>query len=93
MKRLATLSTVFILSALLALPALAAKKEANAPKQLPEQAAPAAEAALDEAHQSEAFKRQQAYQEKREEMKARRDEAMKLREKNVNSNSPGKTGL
>jgi hypothetical protein len=93
MNRIVTLTTVLLLSILLALPALAEKSGEKTPQQLPGQAAPVADAAVDEAHQSEAFKRQQAYQLQREEMKARRDEAMKIRERNVNNNSPGKTGL
>lgn len=91
MKRLTTLTTVFLLSALLAMPALAATPKAKFPEQRPE-LPEAAEVARD-AHESEAFKRQQAYIEKREAMKQRRDEALKVRERNVNSNSPGKTGL
>lgn len=39
--------------------------------------------AQDPAHQSDAFLRQKAYLEKREEMKRRRDEALKIREQNA----------
>lgn len=88
MKRLTTLAAVFLLSVLLAMPTVAATPKAKSPEQRPEQA----EAARD-AHESEAFKRQQAYVKKREAMKQRRDEALKIRERNVNSNNPGKTGL
>jgi len=91
MKRLMTMAAVLLLSALLAMPALAAPQEKNVPKPLPEQAQ-ASEAAQD-AHETEAFKRQQATVEKREAMRARRDEALKVRERNVTSNNPGKTGL
>ena len=91
MKKLMTLSATLLLSALLALPVLAADAKEKTPKQVPEQAQ-AAEVAKDP-HESEAFKRQQAYWEKRAAMKQRSDDAMKVREQNVKSNSPGKTGL
>lgn len=92
MKRLTMLAAMLFLSALLVLPALAAKQEKPAPgKQLPEQAQ-AIEQAQDP-HQSAVFKRQQAYQEKRKAMKAMRDRALEVRERNVKSNSPGNTGL
>lgn len=97
MKRLMTLTAVFLLSVLLAMPSLAAQSEQKAPTQPPEQAQNDGTVKTpDEArdpHQSPAFKRQQTYQEKREAMKQRRDEALKIRERNVNSNNPGKTGL
>jgi hypothetical protein len=96
MKQRMILTTVLLLSALLAMPVLAAPPEGKGPQQLPEQAADRAKEvteAAPEAYESEAFKRQQEYIEQREAMKARRDEALKIREQNVNSNNPGNTGL
>jgi len=91
MKKLMTLSATLLLSALLALPVMAADAQEKTPKQLPEQAQ-ASEVAKDP-HESEAFKRQQAYWEQRAAMKQRTDAAVKVREQNIKSNSPGKTGL
>ena len=91
MKRLMTMAAVLLLSTLLALPALAAPQAKDVPKPLPEQAQ-ANEAAQD-AHETAAFKRQQATVEKREAMRERRDEALKVRERNIKNNNPGKTGL
>lgn len=91
MKRLMTLSATLLLSALLALPVLAANEQEKPPKQLPEQAQ-AAEVAKDP-HETEAFKRQQAYVEERAAMKQRSDAAIKVREQNIKNNSPGNTGL
>ena len=96
MKRLMTLTIVLLLSVLLTLPALAVPTEEKVLQPLPEQAAVQPQevtAETTDAHETEAFKRQQTYIEQREVMKARRDEAMKIREQNVNSNSPGNTGL
>ena len=97
MKPLTIAAIGLLLCALLVLPALAEKKghtpptlpaQAAAPAQDPGQPAaadpaPAVEGAQDP-HQSDAFLRQQAYQQKREEMKRRRDEALKIREQNAN---------
>ncbi|TLM65235.1 MAG: hypothetical protein FDZ69_10780 [Deltaproteobacteria bacterium] len=95
MKRLTTLAAALLVSLLLALPAWAAPPEQKPAGQLPPQAqagqANAAEAG--DPHQGAAFKRQQSYMQKREAMKKHRDEALKIRENNVENNNPGKTGL
>ena len=86
MKKVTLLATATLISCL-ALPALAADQEKKTP-------VPAAvvETAQDP-HESEAFKQQKAYREKREAMKQRRDEALKVRERNVRTDNPGQTGL
>ncbi len=89
MKQLITLAIVLLLSSLLVLPALADQPKETAAQQLPEQAMENQQ----DPHKSEAFKRQQTYQEKRKAMRERRDEALKIRNKNVRNNNPGNTGL
>lgn len=93
MNKLSNLAAVLLISVLLALPALAAKSEENPPVQPPTQAAEqtaeqaAEQAKADEAandpHQSDAFKRQQEYMQKREAMRKHRDDALKIREQNA----------
>jgi len=91
MKRQLRITVMSLLIATLTLPVMAAPPEKDVPKPLPEQAQ-ASEAAQD-AHDTAVFKRQQATVEKREEMRQRRDEALKVREENIKKNSPGKTGF
>lgn len=103
MHRPTVLTAALLTCLLLAAPVLAAKPEKQEAAQPPAQAAEKAPkvrmqpvpgaVVQDAAHQSQAFKRQQAYRQLREEHKARRDAAMKLREKNVRGNNPGNTGL
>jgi hypothetical protein len=90
MHKLTNLAAVLLLSTLLALPSWAAKTEENPPVQPPSQTAEQAaeqakvDAAANDPHQSDAFKRQQEYMQKREAMRKHRDEALKVREQNTN---------
>lgn len=96
MKTLINLTAVLLLSVLLVLPVSAQTTEGKNPSQSPapqpaEQAAEPAqendlvnEEVADDPHQSDAFKRQQEYFQKREAMKKHRDEALKIREQNTN---------
>jgi hypothetical protein len=94
MKKLMTMTIVLLLSVLLALPALAVKPEENAaPEQAQDGGQGKGEKVAKDPHESAAFKRQQATVKQREDMKARRDAGMKVRERNVENDSPGKTGL
>lgn len=88
MKKMTLLATATLISCL-ALPALAAPTDKE--KKTPPPAA-VVETAQDP-HESKAFQQQKAYREKREAMKQRRDEALKVRERNVRTDNPGQTGL
>jgi len=85
------LSIILLIFALLALPVLADTDNGKTPQQAPGQQQKIEHA--QKVDESEAFQRQQAYFKKREEMRQRRDEALKVRERNIMTNNPGQTGL
>lgn len=90
MKRLIMPVAALLLSSLLALPALAVEKGGKPSDQPTRQVHK--NKASQKMYEGEAFKRQKAYVEKRNAMKQRRDESLKVREGNVKTNNPGKTG-
>lgn len=94
MKRMMILAIVLLLSALLALPALAAKKEKNDPTQ------PGQEQVVEKGKgkgkgnpESEGRRLHRAYFQKRAEKESQRGSALQKRQQLLDSNSPGNTGL
>lgn len=88
MRQRVTICAMLFCSALLVLPVLAAAGE-------PKGTVPpvAKDAVVKSDTKSEGQNLNKAYVTKKEEARKRRDEAAKVREKNVSTNNPGKTGL
>jgi len=91
MRKATMLVTVFLATLLLALPAVASSQRQSEHSSFAKQQF---RKTFEQQHpDSEGRKLHKAYFQKREAMKQKRDEALKVRTRNVSGNNPGDTGL
>lgn len=91
MKLTTLLITVFMLIALPVLAAPPARTDGKEPAQLSEKSRKFQQEVAE--NETPERKLHKAFFKKREEMAARRDAALRVRERNIRNNSPGNTGM
>jgi len=93
MKKLAILTIILMFSGFLTTSLLAAQNSNAKQAQQGQKAQQGQNVNNGNQEQNKALKLENAYFKKREEAKARRDQAMKLRSRNIMNNNPGNTGM